>query len=222
MNLIAYNSRNEKTGPVDIAIYRPQSTCPIDCPLMGMGCYAENRGKAGPFGHASRGTARNPDLVRAFRALPDGSKVRLNVSGDYLEDGEVDHEYIEATNELAGRGHLVLSYTHAWQVLDPAWFHDDVRPNASCDTVADVARAIAAGWTAVIVDPHEDYPQGTELVSGHKAVTCPYETPRKTQCIDCGLCARTKRPSVVVFPVHGARKRAASEALDGLAEEAVA
>jgi hypothetical protein len=216
INLIVWDSRNAKTGPVEIALYRPQCSCPSWCPLFGHGCYAENRGKAGPFGHASRGRARPADLVRAFEALPPGSRVRLNVSGDYLlEGGAIDHGYIEATNVLAGKGHMVLSYTHAWQVLDPEWFHPDVRPNASCDTVMGLGSAINAGWTAVIVDPHEDYPQGSKF-DGHTFVTCLYETPRKTQCIECGLCARPKRPSVVVFPVHGARKKAAAAALEAL------
>lgn len=216
INLIVWDSHNAKTGPVEMAIYRPQLSCPRWCPLWGHGCYAENRGRAGPFGHASRGTARPADLVRAFEALKPGSKIRLNVSGDYLLEQQPDMGYIEATNVLGGKGHKVISYTHAWQVLDPEWFHLDVRPNASCDTVAGLAQAIDAGWTAVIVDPHEAYPQGSELLPGHKAVTCLFETPRKTQCIECLLCARPKRPSVVVFPVHGARRKAAAAALEAL------
>lgn len=183
---------------------------------MGHGCYAENRGKAGPFGHASRGRARPADLVAAFAALEPGSTIRLNVSGDYLINGAVDHAYIEATNVLAGKGHKVISYTHAWEVLDPEWFHPDVRPNASCDSVMGLGSAIMAGWSAVIVDPHEMYQQGTEVLPGLKAVTCLYETPRKTQCVECLLCARPKRSSVVVFPVHGARKKAATAALEAL------
>jgi hypothetical protein len=220
LNLIVYDSTNMKTGPVDVSIYRAQCTCPSWCPLWGHGCYAENRGKAGPFGHASRGRASNADVAAVFSALPAGSKVRLNVSGDYLDDaGEPDMSYIEATNLLSGRGIMVLSYTHAWQALDPKWFADDVRPNASCDTLLGIGQALNAGWPAVIVDPHQDdrlYPQGMDLY-GLKAVTCLFETPRKTQCIECGLCARGKRRSVVVFPVHGARKKAATAALEALA-----
>lgn len=216
INLIVWDSHNAKTGPVEMAIYRPQCSCPAWCPLMGHGCYAENRGKAGPFGHGSRGRATPADLVAAFTALEPGSKIRLNVSGDYLINGAVDHPYIEATNVLAGKGHAVISYTHAWEVLDPEWFHPEVRPNASCDTVAGLGQAINDGWTATIVDPHEAYPQGSELLPGHKAVTCLFETPRKTQCVECLLCARPKRPSVVVFPVHGARKKAATAALEAL------
>jgi hypothetical protein len=135
------------------------------------------------------------------------------VAGDYLlEDGTPDHAYIEATNEAA---HLVvLSYTHAWQRLDPAWFAKGTRPNASCDTPDDVRDALAAGWKAVIVDPDGRYPQGLRL-EGRTCVTCPYEVDRR-QCMDCRLCAR-ERPSVVVFPVHGARRRVAANAIMGAA-----
>jgi len=215
--LLVRNSRNTKTGPVALATYRTQVSCPGDCPLMGAGCYAENRGPGGgpsPFGHAGRGTIMDDDyspLVAAIASLGPARMIRLNVAGDYLlEDGTPDHAYIEATNHAHRQS--VLSYTHAWRRLDPAMFHSKTRPNASCDSVEGVREAIEAGWAAVIVDPGDRYPQGQELVGGHKAVVCPYETSKR-QCVDCGLCARGQRPSVVVFGAHGARKKKAVEAL---------
>ena len=51
-----------------------------------------------------------------------------------------------------------------------------------------------------------------QRLAGALAVSCPYES-RGTQCIDCRLCARQKRPSVVVFQVHGTKKRLAREAI---------
>lgn len=210
-------SQNRKTGPVAIATYRIQASCPGDCPLMGSGCYAENRtpgGGASPFGIAARGTIMDDDyspLIEAIASLGSARMIRFNVSGDYLlEDGTPDLGYIEATNHA--RRQQVLSYTHAWRRLDPKMFHPNTRPNASCDSVEGVREAVEAGWAAVIVDPGEMYPQGKELIDGHKAVVCPYETSGR-QCVDCGLCARTKRPSVVVFGTHGARRKAATSAI---------
>ena len=212
--LLVRNSQNAKTGPVALATYRTQVSCPGDCPLMGSGCYAENNGVGGsqsPFGHAGRGTILDDDyspLIDAIASLRPARMVRFNVAGDYLlEDGTPDLGYIEATNHAHRQS--VLSYTHAWRRLDPKMFHPNTRPNASCDSVEGIREAVEAGWAAVIVDPGDLYPQGAELAPGHKAVTCPYETSKR-QCVDCGLCARGKRPSVVVFSAHGARRKVAS------------
>lgn len=202
-------SSNAKTGAVALATYRTHGSCPITCPLYGAGCYAENRGKAGPFGHAERGTVLDDDyepLINIITRLPASSMVRLNVSGDYLlDDGSPDMAYIEATNWLAGR-HDVLSYTHAWRTLDPTWFEDGTRPNASCDTLMDVVAAKDMGWQTAIVDP------GMAIGELPGYVECLYDA-KGLQCIDCGLCASGRRKSTIVFPVHGARKRAAATAI---------
>jgi hypothetical protein len=207
--LAVTETENAKTGRVALSTYRTHWSCCPTCPLWWAGCYAENRGKAGPFGHAERGTILDDDyspLVDIITKLPEDSMVRLNVSGDYLlDDGSPDMAYIEATNRLAGR-HDVLSYTHAWKILDPRWFEDGARPNASCDKLRDVAVAKDMGWQTVIVDPGV----GIGELPGY--VECLYDT-KGLQCIDCGLCAAGRRRSTVVFPVHGARKNAARAAL---------
>lgn len=211
-------TQNAKTGPVDLSTSRTHGSCPPWCPLFGRGCYAENRGVRGRpdlFAMAEKGTILEDDyspLVEALERLRQWSVVRFNVAGDYLlEDNTPDMAYIEATNHARGD---VLSYTHAWRVLDPKWFTDTTRPNASCDSFLDVVEARDAGWATVIVDPGGQFPQGSSI-EGSTCVTCPYETPSKRQCIDCRLCARTNRPSTVVFPVHGAKRRIAANALTG-------
>lgn len=215
--LVVLGSQNAKTGNVALSTFRTQEACPPWCPLWGRGCYAENHGTHGrptPFEISMRGFIGDyTPLIEALGSLRPSSIVRFNVSGDYLqEDKSPDMGYIEATNHA--HGHDVLSYTHAWQVMDPDWFEDDTRPNASCDNLEDVERALDLGWSTVIVDPGNEYPQGMrDARIGTTFVTCPYETPSKRQCIDCRLCARGKRSSTVVFPVHGTRKRAAAEAL---------
>ena len=207
---IVERSRNTKTGRVHLATYRSQETCPGSCPLMGSGCYAENRGVNGrqsPFGLADRGADGDDytELIGRLERLPDDAVIRFNVTGDYLsDDGTPDMAYIEATNRARGD---VLSYTHAWRALDPSWFEDRTRPNASCDSLADVSEARSAGWSTVIVDP------GLALAELPGFVACLFDT-KGLQCIDCRLCAKTRR-GTVVFPVHGSRRRAAAEALAG-------
>lgn len=143
------------------------------------------------------------DKVRSKRGKD--AVVRFNVSGDYLDDnGEPDLAYIEATNHAKGLN--VLSYTHAWRQLDVMMFYPSTTPNASCDTLLDVVEARDAGWPVTIVDP------GFDLSAKAGFVECLYNTTG-SQCVECKLCARQGRRSVVVFPVHGVRKRAAKEVL---------
>jgi hypothetical protein len=218
--LYTTKTQNAKTGPVRLATYRTQGSCPTDCPLFNAGCYAENRGVGGsssPFGHAERGTIIGTDytpLVEVIHRLGPGAMVRLNVSGDYLlPDGTPDHAYIEATN--TAHRLQVLSYTHAWDRLKPEWFHRNTRPNASCDTLVDLVNAQAAGWPTVLLNPDATFAQGDTLPGGSRAVVCPYEATGR-QCIDCGLCARTQRPSTVLFALHGARRKVATAAINAL------
>lgn len=210
--LIVEDSQNRKTGRTHVSTYRTQDTCPPWCPLLGHGCYAENRmGRPSPFDTAERGQIIGADytpLIEKLDRLTKRSVVRFNVSGDYLDDyHQPDMAYIEATNHAKGE---VLSYTHAWKVLDPKWFEDNVRPNASCDTLVDVAIARDMGWPTAIVDPGVGY----EELAGF--VACLYDT-KGLQCIDCRLCAKTARKSTVVFPVHGTRRRKAADALQEVA-----
>lgn len=204
--LIVENSQNAKTGRVRVATYRTQDSCPPWCPLFGNGCYAENRmGRPSPFDTAERGTVID-DYTPLTELLDRVGEaiVRFNVSGDYLdENNEPDMAYIEATNHAKGD---VLSYTHAWQVLDPKWFEDHTRPNASCDTMLDVAKARDMGWPTVIVDPGLEYGQMDGFID------CLYET-KERQCTECRLCSRTARKSTVVFNVHGTRRRKAADAI---------
>lgn len=212
--LVVARTDNRKTGPVAMAVSRTQDSCPNDCALYGQGCYAENNGIGGSgsiFERAGKGGDTDLiELMLRIRKLRRGDVVRLNVSGDYLlADGTPDIEYISVTNMIPPFVD-VLSYTHAWRRLSPDMFLEHVRPNASCDTPADAEEALAAGWKAVIVDDDGSIPD--TRIGGALAVSCPYET-KGTQCIDCRLCARQKRPSVVVFQVHGAKRRIAGRAI---------
>lgn len=209
-------SGNVKTGPVRVATYRTQVTCPDTCPLMGSGCYGENNGVGGsptPFGHAARGDEDTDYTILrdALLACKAGDVIRVNVVGDYLNaDGTPDFAYINVINEAANRGVIVLAYTHAWRSLSPDLFVDAARPQASCDNPADVSAARAAGWSTVIVDPDGRYPQAGDI-GGTRAVICPNVT-NGVKCIDCKLCA-VQRKSTIVFPVHGMRRGRAARAL---------
>lgn len=202
-------SDNRKTGKVALAISRLQMTCPTDCPLMGSGCYGENNGYGGSaslFGRVLQyGKAGIDELRQELARLKAGDTIRVNVVGDYLMDGLVDMDYIDALNTIPETV-KVLSYTHAWRKMKPSMFADHVRPQASCETDEDVAKAKAAGWSTVRVVPQD-------ATAGKAEVICPNVT-KGIQCVDCGLCAK-QRKSTVLFPVHGVQKRKATAAIGG-------
>jgi len=210
--LVVKVSENAKTGKVS-ATYRPETSCPNTCPLFGQGCYAENH-IGGSASLKQRADTYGKDSLDAVYALavsiPKGGTLRLNVSGDFLgEDGRLDRDYAAACNSLAitRPDVTIIAYTHAWRKLSPKDF--DFTVNASCDTPADVADAIAAGWATSVVEPGHIFDGQT--IGGRRVITCPNVT-RGVQCIDCKLCSRPTR-ATIAFPVHGARKGAAGRAV---------
>lgn len=207
---VVLNSRNSKTGPVALLTRRTIDSCPTSCALHPDNwperkgpCYAWVPGRGGRsiFDLAEeKSQIRGTDytlLIDAIKKLPLHSVIRFNESGDYLlPDGSPDHEYIKATN--TAYRHTVISYTHAWRKLKPEWFHDKTRPNASCDTIAEVPVARAMGWNTTLVIP-EDAP------TPEGCVVCPYST-NQVQCVKCQLCAKDRK-TTVVFPAHGSRRK---------------
>ena len=206
--LVVAKSRNSKTGQC-ACTYRPQLSCLDTCALYESGCYALGR----IFSFAKRGSD-DMDAVRALiDQVPYGGLIRLNVSGDFLdEDGSPDMAYIEATNDVARARPDVtfIAYTHAWRVLSPDLFEYTVA--ASCDSLADIYDAYASGWPPVTVDPGGDESLiGTTLENGRRVIQCPAQN-RDITCEQCRLCARPER-ALVAFSVHGSGKKKAAQAI---------
>lgn len=198
-------SSNAKTGPL-ATTYRTQKSCPTTCALYSNGCYATGRIFAIP---AKFGKQDNAAVYALIENLKPGQGLRLNVSGDFLnEDGSPDTDYIDACNAVvAARPDVeVIAYTHAWRTLSPSMFSFGV--NASCDSDEDIAEARAMGWGTVTVGREHG-----EEIAGTRVVRCPAET-RDVSCADCMLCA--KIPSLnttVTFTPHGAGKAKAAAAV---------
>lgn len=211
-------SSNRKTGKISNT-YRTQDTCPNSCPLRLSGCYAE-MGPMGnsPFKIADKfGADTDAVMERIIEQVPQDGMLRWEVSGDVvLADGVTpDLDYIEATNRVAeARPDIqMIRYTHAWEALDPSVFGYTV--NASTESVEGVTRALRAGWEAVMVCPEGDpLLQGETFVEGKRLVQCPAETRDDVTCSSCKLCSKSwdTRP-VILFEVHGPRKRLAGEAV---------
>jgi hypothetical protein len=169
---------------------------------MNSGCYAETGPAGGVFRKIQ--VERLPvsqEIALLHFAAPRNGMVRLNVSGDYLDNDKIDWQYVHATNRLAhARNDLVIfSYTHAWRQLWPGMF--DYLVNASVDSVDEAKQAIRAGWSVVLVDT--DNSLSRTMIEGHMVVPCPYP---KITCDKCRICAK-ERKSIISFHPHGTRKR---------------
>lgn len=217
--LISLMSQNIKTGPIP-TVSRPQSTCAPLCPLLGKGCYGENRRSGGApsiFDQADRAKYKFPLRMLAQMAPAKWAPaIRFNVVGDYFtEDGTPDQEYIDDTNFLAQANDWVpISYTHGWRMLQPSMFKYVVR--ASTQSREELEEAHAAGWWTVVVDPGPDDPDTLigQVIDGRKVVQCPATNGGAANCADCRLCGR--EAAIVAFPVHGARKGLVARVVDGI------
>jgi len=103
---VVLNSKNVKIGR-SACIYRTQASSPATCPLMGSGCYGENKAHGGPSLFdvpARRGASDYADVLALIDRMPHGGLLRLNVVGDFLEaTGAPDTAYIAACNAVATR-----------------------------------------------------------------------------------------------------------------------
>lgn len=217
-------SGNAKTGPIPVT-YRPMSTCEPTCPLLPDkangtgGCYGTGRIFAAAARY-SRDVTRADVAERLAAAPADARYLRDRVVGDVItvdDDGTVtfDLAYVETIGALAADADLVaFGYSHAWRRMSPA----DVAAvaasgyvlNASCETVDDVAEALALGLPATIASDTVD--DGT-IIGGMRVVTCPAQTRDDVTCASCGLCAKPNRRSVVRFRIHGTARRMAAASI---------
>jgi hypothetical protein len=204
---------NPKLGNVS-ATYATQVTCPVTCPFLHSGCYAEN-GFIGGFitKRLNRGVLHGltPVDIAANEAagidrLEGDRDLRLHVVGDSPTIAGTKILADSARRYAARGGHKVWTYTHAWVDLPrAAWGPGSVL--ASCETEAEVLHAAARGYaTALVVSEHPTdrlHPSG-EL----QLLPCPEQT-RGVSCAKCRLCMDDgrlrERRITIAFAAHGSR-----------------
>lgn len=195
------NGNNSKLGAGVATTYRPVGiTCPITCPLLGNGCYAQ-RGRVAI--HAKASASDDDELQK----LAGNTLVRHLVSGDWLRPTANGRRIVDrallrgvialhrAATWLTGWG-----YTHAAEKLDAAGFGPANWPKnltilASCHTVAQKTEHNAKGWaTARVIDePSERLPDET---------LCPVDAAKhagnqaKTTCARCRKCFNGDRNNI--------------------------
>mgnify|MGYP001613332332 CR=1 FL=1 len=198
-----------------------QASCPLSCPLLGAGCYAE----AGPQGiHTARlnKASGTPEAIaraeaEAIASLPDDAQavcLRLHVVGDCVT-AEAASTVAEAAEAWAVRNDATAyGYTHAWRdVPREAW--RSVSILASVETMAEAREAIEAGYApAIVVAEHTE--KRARVVDSVRVIPCPNQT-RDVTCDECRLCfnaeALHKRRAVIAFEAHGARARVIRDTL---------
>lgn len=185
---------NPKLGPVS-ATYVAQQSCPVSCPFLGSGCYAENGFTGGNIVKPlNRGVAEimTPveialDEAAAIDRLSGERDLRLHVVGDSTT-AEGTRALAAAARRYSSRhNHPVWTYTHAWRWLPrSAWGAISVL--ASCENERDVTAARRRGYaTAIVVAEHPT----RRLHKGNRLrlLPCPEQTSG-VSCSNCRLCQR--------------------------------
>ena len=220
------------------ATYATRESCDQGCPLWAA-CYAApGAGRVGfttiRLDRAAAGGLRPVDVARQearaiARLVPDRD-LRVHVVGDCRTPaaarivGVAMRDYDRRARDLwIARGRVgpcprSFTYTHSWRAV-PREDWGDASVIASCETVADVRRAYARGYTAaaIVVPEHpadgRAYP--LEPVAGLPAtrsfyprsmvIHCPNQT-RGVVCADCRLGIDPPPGRIIGFAAHGNRK----------------
>ena len=224
------DSGNRKLGRVS-ATYVSQGSCPLDCPFLHYGCYAETGRAAIHTRRLNRSPIKDPIALaraeaRAIDNLTGKRLLRLHVVGDCRTNraarivASASARYaarmqalavnrINAYCALPGRK-SVWTYCHAWRkVARDSW--GEVSVLASVESFPDAHRAISRGYAPAIVVPRfrrpQAYPQG-----GLTILPCPHQSKSEhITCDKCRLCLDDNRllrnRMAIAFLPHGEGKR---------------
>lgn len=239
---LSAKSRNKKLGAGVAATTTTRESCPDICPLKNAGCYADAGPLRLHWDRVTRGET-GCDATGHFAeiaALKPGTALRLNQAGDLpSHNGRIDPEFISGLIRSTRHLSAVWGYTH--HPAAPFGWGDAGRHNRaqlirardngvvinlSTDSPAAAVNARRiSGLPVVMTATHAmlDSVIGDSWRQGradswrhytHRFVVCPQTTGQVESCRECRfLCARGKRESIVVFPVHGTNARKAERAI---------
>lgn len=214
-------SSNKKTGPIPTVMSSPE-TCPQSCPFNNNnGCYASN----GPINiwwkRVNKIGITSKELCAKIREIGANKLWRLSTAGDLVNTNEKANKNFVRSLISANRGKKGFTYTHL-----PVENHKHAKHNQ--ETVKEANengfainlsannpkqalryKKLGVGPVVSVVksDQSEDF-----KIDGVKFIICPAVKTGIT-CAECGLCARTKRRSVIAFPCHGTAKKKTEKAM---------
>jgi len=201
-------SLNAKTGPMP-AVYGNRESCPTTCGLYNK-CYGKKGRTA--LHWANEQASSFSDLIEWISTLPL-RLWRYGVVGDLpSNDGiNLDREKV-LDMARANNGRPVLAYTHF--PVNPHNLRVIREANAlgfslnlSADSIDDIKSAVKALVPVVTYTSHNDE-RASWKQDGIQFTTCPNQSSDKSpQCLDCKLCSKISRDSVVVFRGHGSAQK---------------
>ena len=210
-------STNSKVGPIPVSTSEA-SSCPPACRLKGAGCYADG----GPLAIFWRKVSERKagmawdSFLQEVKALPKLQLWRHNQAGDLPGEGDVIDAEALAQLVKAQKGKRGWTYTHKPATKENL---DAIRAantggftiNLSADTLAqaDILAETQAGPVVVLLPSNAQ--RAVRTPAGRLVAICPATLSDRVTCANCGVCQLSDRKSIIGFPAHGMRKRAASE-----------
>jgi len=208
-------SGNRKLGPIPTT-YSERGTCPPACMFYEAGCYADNGFDRYHWDRVRERGMPWDDFLCEVAALEEGTLWRFNEAGDLPGEGNaIDMGRLQQLAR-AQAGRRGFTFTHkpvlpkVWQVLvrkkNRRAITEATRQgfvvNLSTDSIeeADAAAGLGIAPVVVVVPERAEVPDRTP--EGRKLVSCPAQTHKLT-CLECQLCARPGRKSIVYFRAHG-------------------
>lgn len=209
-NVIGFvrKSSNSKTGPIPVSVSR-KLTCPSTCPLKKSGCYA----KAG-FLKFSWARLENGSwgmsweaFLEEIRSLPEGTFWRHAQAGDLPGVGtSLDRKRLRELVK-ANRGRLGYTYTHkplnsgSLSAIRAAC-KGGFTVNLSADGPSMADKMFDSGLPVVTIVP-KGTPGTSRTPRGRTILICPAQRSESITCVDCKICAGSKRKFIVGFLPHG-------------------
>jgi hypothetical protein len=189
-------SGNQKTGPI-ITTRHPQASCPVTCPFLGNGCYAENFPLSKHWRNdLTRGLNfetyldRLRLLIRYRNRTGQTSMLRIGEAGDIGNGVTISSQAVHLAEAIKD-SECVIWYSHYHPTPEnlPVYrsILDRVCINVSADSPAMADAYVSLGLPTVVV-----LPIGTPNVSytpqGRKIVACPAEKASgRVTCQTCRL-----------------------------------
>lgn len=202
-------SRNAKTGPMPVTTTSANS-CPPGCSFKGNGCYAESGPLAVHWRAVSggkRGTTFD-ELLQEIATVRRHALWRHNQAGDLApsSSGVIDSKLLMQLAH-ANRGRRGFTYTHyaptsANRVAIDKANRAGFTVNLSAETLLQADDHVELGVAPVVVILPAESTKAVRTPAGRLVIVCPASLGI-TDCLNCGICQRRDRASIVGFPAHG-------------------
>ena len=201
-------SKNSKTGCIS-QTYSSKNTCPKRCPFKNSGCYAKY-GNTNIHWSQMKNSCEPRELKTIIKNSVHTNIIRHNVAGDIAKENTstIDVVLLDTLIE-AYKGLRAYTYTHC---------------AVNKRNIEAVKKAITAGF--IINFSVEDiktakkcYDNNVPCVmalnsmskhtikkEGLTFIQCPATYNKNIHCINCGMCYKKNRKSIVCFPAHGRGK----------------